>query len=922
MANKIYDIEVRIRGDQEARQGLDSITEAEKKRKKAFEEANKSANQGLQSTQGHISKLSGIAKMAGVALAGLFAVDKIKDFTQEVFKTTATFQKFEAVLTNTLGSRSEAQKAMKQINDFASSTPFAVEELTESFVKLANAGFKPTTEEMRKLGDLASATGKKFDQLTEAILDAQSFEFERLKEFGIKASQNGDKIAFSFKGVTTEVAKTNDAVRAYILSLGDLKGVSGGMAAISKTLEGQLSNLGDTFDQLKLAVGERFKDAFSEALNISSSFLNTIKDLIEIPFEEKIESERNEFTALVKALQDTNVQGEARTRIINELQSKYGEYIDNINLEKASYEDLEKTLKNVNIVFEKKRILGLAEQGDKKLAEELNELYAKQAEAIVAVQRKLEEYKKAGMSEKELQDRKEILKSYFGLSEIENRIAKIKQEQLEYQKALNSESLDKFGISTKTLKLERDRLDFLKKEEEEVFAASRKYAEEQAKKADEERKKEAKLAEEARKRALEEQKRLLEEKARQAAEFRLRELKAEQELALQEAEFRVARYKEALQAENLSVAEKISLQESLARAELAVIEEKNKQAKIKYEIDKNNAIKTKKLTNSEILLIERQTEEESRKILSDKEKKKQEIFKKSLEEQKKALDEANKAKLDAIEKEVEATKRAEEEKQRIIAEGKEWEKRVIEATFNFGQSLGQAAFEFDRINSEAKLQNLKAKQEEELRLAGNNEQNKQFIMTKFANEEKKIKEGQARAEKNKALFDIAINTALAVVKSLATSPQTFGLPFSAFAITQGAIQAALVASRPIPKFKEGVEMLKGPGTETSDSILARLSAGERVVSAKTNKAYFPALSAIHNGLVPPEAINSFVKDFTNQSENTLKNEIKALLSKVDKLASALENQSTHYINIDENGINHYISSRNQTEQFLNKRYSL
>lgn len=30
-------------------------------------------------------------------------------------------------------------------------------------------------------------------------------EFERLKEFGIKASKENDKVKFSFKGVTSEV---------------------------------------------------------------------------------------------------------------------------------------------------------------------------------------------------------------------------------------------------------------------------------------------------------------------------------------------------------------------------------------------------------------------------------------------------------------------------------------------------------------------------------------------------------------------------------------------------------------------------------------------------------------------------------------------------------------------------------------------
>ena len=74
---------------------------------------------------------------------------------------------------------------------------------------------------MRKLGDLASSTGKDFDQLAEAIIDAQTGEFERLKEFGIRASKQGDEVKFTFKEVETQVDFTADSIRDYVLSLGD-----------------------------------------------------------------------------------------------------------------------------------------------------------------------------------------------------------------------------------------------------------------------------------------------------------------------------------------------------------------------------------------------------------------------------------------------------------------------------------------------------------------------------------------------------------------------------------------------------------------------------------------------------------------------------------------------------------------------------
>lgn len=207
----------------------------------------------------------------------------IKNFGQQVFDTTAKFQKLEAVLTTTLGSNSQAKLVMQQIQDFASKTPFQVDELTDSYVRLANQGFRPTMEQMRSLGDLSASTGKNFDQLAEAIIDAQTGEFERLKEFGIRAQKNGDQVAFTFKGVTKEVNFTADSIRNYITELGNIEGVSGSMAAISETLSGKVSNLGDNWDSLLKVVGGETEGVFSAALSImnqaTSALTKYISDL-------------------------------------------------------------------------------------------------------------------------------------------------------------------------------------------------------------------------------------------------------------------------------------------------------------------------------------------------------------------------------------------------------------------------------------------------------------------------------------------------------------------------------------------------------------------------------------------------------------------------------------------------------------------
>lgn len=301
----------------------------------------KSNEESVKSTK----KMSSAFTEVGKTLAGVFAVDQLINFGKQVINTTAEFQKMEAVLTTALGSNSAAKAAMDQIVTFASTTPFQVNELTDSFVKLANRGFVPTMEQMRNLGDLASSTGKSFDQLVEAILDAQTGEMERLKEFGVTAKSEGDRVQFTFKGITTEVQKSDKAIQEYLLSLGDLEGVAGSMEAISKTTGGAISNLEDNVTALFKNIGDSssgFINWFIKDLNNVISTFRNFAEIVELmnPFKTIAESSEEARTYLLRVNDSTDdlektvkdvatefdnlslstlISGESQTKFLNEM---------------------------------------------------------------------------------------------------------------------------------------------------------------------------------------------------------------------------------------------------------------------------------------------------------------------------------------------------------------------------------------------------------------------------------------------------------------------------------------------------------------------------------------------------------------------------------------------------------------------------
>jgi hypothetical protein len=78
--------------------------------------------------------------------------------------------------------------------------------------------------------------------------------------------------------------------------------------------------------------------------------------------------------------------------------------------------------------------------------------------------------------------------------------------------------------------------------------------------------------------------------------------------------------------------------------------------------------------------------------------------------------------------------------------------------------------------------------------------------------------------------------------------QPFPLNIAAMAavMARGAAMVASIKSTAIPRFAEG-GLVTGPGSGTSDSITARLSAGEFVMPAMQTQQYLPALSAMRDG---------------------------------------------------------------------------
>ena len=235
-------------------------------------------------------------KMAAKAFIAVKVVGWLKDVHNQAYETRKEFAKYEAVLRNTFQSQKKANDAMKMLQQLAADTPSSLQEWTEAYIKLVNRGVKPTSQELVNMGDLAASQGKSVDQLIEAILDAMTGENERLKEFGIKASKSGETTKFSFRGVTTEVRNSEDAIKDYLLSLGRVDGIAGSMAVQMQELEGIQSNLGDTMDAFFNKVGKKLEPFWKSMLKYANGFFTKLGEM----FTTYTETYENHFAKMVQ----------------------------------------------------------------------------------------------------------------------------------------------------------------------------------------------------------------------------------------------------------------------------------------------------------------------------------------------------------------------------------------------------------------------------------------------------------------------------------------------------------------------------------------------------------------------------------------------------------------------------------------------
>lgn len=200
---------------------------------KSFDSASKKMND-----LGNKSIAAGVAVTAGIGAT----LKAASDLQKKEIALNAAFQ----------GNKKVVGEAQAQIEKFYNSTNVSISEATDSYLRLQNLGLKPSVSSLLSYQSTSIAMNKTLNDMIEAVADAATFEFERLKEFGIKSKQQGDYVKFTFQGVTTTVRKNALSIQEYLQNIGNTK-----FAGLAEKMLGSLDDkYKKTIDKIVVLAGK------------------------------------------------------------------------------------------------------------------------------------------------------------------------------------------------------------------------------------------------------------------------------------------------------------------------------------------------------------------------------------------------------------------------------------------------------------------------------------------------------------------------------------------------------------------------------------------------------------------------------------------------------------------------------------------
>ncbi|MGU8907280.1 tape measure protein [Clostridium perfringens] len=264
--------------------------------RKAWSEIRRENSSGTEKVKRDMNSLAAIARKTAAVLGGIYIVDKIKDYTREIYKAGISYDALSeqalVAWTTILGSHSEAVKMMEKITDYAAETPFSKMGVDTMAKQLANADFKGQAlfDQLTKFGDMGSAFGIQEDSLKEMVRQyaqvqqaqvAYTEDLNILQDRGIPIFKALGEVmgvpVSQVKKLASEGKVTADVYNKAIDSIASH--TKGAMEGQSQTFNGMMSTLEDN---LSVLWGYLAQDWFEGIKGSLGSFLPKFEEFVKL----------------------------------------------------------------------------------------------------------------------------------------------------------------------------------------------------------------------------------------------------------------------------------------------------------------------------------------------------------------------------------------------------------------------------------------------------------------------------------------------------------------------------------------------------------------------------------------------------------------------------------------------------------------
>lgn len=246
-------------------------------------------------TKSETSKMDSSFRDLSIGIAGYFSANMIQGFVTQLINVRGEFQKTEIAFATMLGNGDQAKSLMNDMVNLAAKTPFSLQDVSSGAKQLLafQVPANEVVDTLTRLGNIAAGLSVPLSRINlvygqvKAKGRLMGDDLRQFTEAGIPM------VAELAKKFNTTTSAITEMVSAGKIGFNDVKDVlfsmtnEGGMfynlmEKQSKSLSGQIANLGDAWDQMLNKIGEANEGILSDGIQGLTYLVQNYEDVIQV----------------------------------------------------------------------------------------------------------------------------------------------------------------------------------------------------------------------------------------------------------------------------------------------------------------------------------------------------------------------------------------------------------------------------------------------------------------------------------------------------------------------------------------------------------------------------------------------------------------------------------------------------------------